>query len=100
MWRGWDQHLVWGPEGIEDIIFKNSTPPGPQEGAGPSRLRGRERERRAAARAAIEIGDTTEETVKVNETTPEPVKENYPAKNAENTEKSVNTAEISLFTLA
>ena len=67
-------------------------------GAGPNRLRGRER--RAAARAAIEIGDTTEETVKVNETTPEPVKENYPAKNAENTEKSVNTAEISLFTLA
>ena len=56
------------------------------------------RERRAAARAAIEIGDNTEETVNVNETTPEPVKENYPAKNAENTEKSGNNVEISLFT--
>ena len=42
---------------------------GPRRGAGPSRLRGRER--RAAARGAIEIGDTTEETVNVNETTPE-----------------------------
>ena len=62
-------------------------------GAGPSRLRGRER--RAEARAAIEIGDNTEETVNVNETTPEPVKENYPVKTAE---KSVNTVEISLFT--
>ena len=56
------------------------------------------RERRAAARAAIEIGDNTEETVNVNETTPEPVKEHYPAKNAENAEISVNTVEISLFT--
>ena len=45
--------------------------------AGSSRLRGRER--RAAARAAIEIGDTTEETVNVNETTPEPVEETEPA---------------------
>ena len=54
--------------------------------------------RRAAVRAAIGIGDNTEETVNVNETTPEPVKENYPAKNAENTEKSVNTVEIFLFT--
>jgi hypothetical protein len=36
--------------------------------------------------------------VNVNETTSEPVKENYPAKNAKNTEKSVNTVEISLFT--
>ena len=53
------------------------------------------RERRAAAIAAIEMGDNTEETVNVNETTSEPVKENNPAKN---TEKSVNTVEISLFT--
>ena len=52
---------------------------------------------RAAARAAIEIGDNTEETVNFNETTPGPVKENYPAKNYENAEKSVNTVEISLF---
>ena len=99
----WDQHLVCGPEGIVDKISKNSTPEavdrghqGPRRGAGPSSLRGRER--RSEARAAIEIGDTTEETVNVNETSPEPVKENYPAKNAENTEKSVNTAEISPFT--
>ena len=58
------------------------------------------RERRATARAAIDIGDNTEETVNVNETTPEPVKENYPAKTAENTGESVNTIEISLFTKA
>tara|TARA_B110001452_G_scaffold181939_1_gene152800 strand:- start:335 stop:583 length:249 start_codon:yes stop_codon:yes gene_type:complete len=68
---------------------------GPRRGAGPSRLRGRER--RAAARGAIEIGDTTEETVNVNETTPEPVEETEPA---ENTELSVNAAEISFFHLS
>ena len=69
----------------------------PGGGAGPSRLMGRER--RAAARAALEIGDTTEETVIVNETTPEAVEETEPAENAENTEKSVNAiiaAEISI----
>ena len=71
---------------------------GPRRGAGPSRLRGRER--RAAARGAIEIGDTTEETVNVNETTPEPVEETEPAENAENTELSVNAAEIFLFHLS
>ena len=71
---------------------------GPRRGAGPSRLRGRER--RAAARGAIEIGDSTEETVNVNETTPEPVEETEPAENAENTELSVNAAEIFLFHLS
>ena len=71
---------------------------GPRRGAGPSRLRGRER--RAAARGAIEIDDTTEETVNVNETTPEPVEETEPAENAENTELSVNAAEIFLFHLS
>ena len=71
---------------------------GPRRGAGPSRLRGRER--RAAARGAIEIGDTTEETVNVNETTPEPVEETEPAENAENTELSVNAVEISFFHLS
>ena len=60
-------------------------------GAGHSRLRGRER--RAAARAAIKIGLTTEETVNVNETTSEPVEETEPAENAEISEKSVNAAE-------
>ena len=78
---------------LKQLAGANRVPGG---GAGPSRLRGRER--RAAARAAIEIGDTTEETVNVNETTPEPVEETEPAENAENTEKSVNAAEISFST--
>ena len=63
----------------------------------------RRRERRAAARAAIEIGDTTEKAVNVNETTPESVEETVPAENAENNEKSGNTirfSEISFSTLA
>ena len=64
----------------------------PGGGAGSNRLRGWER--RAAVRSDIEIGDTTEETVKVNKTTPEPVKETKPAENAGNTEKSVNAAEF------
>ena len=44
---GGGQHLVSGPEGIEDRIFKNSTPEavgrghqGLKRGAGPSKLRG------------------------------------------------------------
>ena len=47
MSEGGDQHLVSGPEGIEDRISKNSTPEavgrghqGPRRGAGPSKLRG------------------------------------------------------------
>ena len=52
----------------------------------------RGRERIAAARVAVEIVDTTEETVSVNETTTEPVEETESATNAENTEKSVNAA--------
>ena len=64
----------------------------PRRGAGPSRLRGRER--RAAARGATEIGDTTEKTVNVNKTTPGPVEETEPAENDKNTELSVNAAEI------
>ena len=57
---------------------------GPRRGASTSRLR--RRERRVAARAAIDIGGATEETVNVNE-------------NAKNTEKSVNAiraADISI----
>ena len=46
----------------------------------PSRLR---RERNVTARAAIDIGNTTEETVNVNETNPVPVKETEPAENTE-----------------
>ena len=56
-------------------ISKNSTPEtvgrghqGSRRGAGARRLRGRER--KAAAITAVEIGDTSEETVNVNETTP------------------------------
>ena len=51
-----------------------------QDGAGLSRLMGRER--RAAAIAAIDIGDTTEETVNVNKTTHEPFKVSEPTENA------------------
>ena len=39
----------------------------------------------------MEIGDTTEEAVNINETTPESVEETEPAENAENTEKLGNT---------
>ena len=77
---------------LKQLAGANRVPGG---GAGPSRLRGRER--RAAARAAIEIGDT-EEAVNVNKTTIEPVEETEPAENAENTEKSVNAAESSFST--
>ena len=62
----------------------------------------RRRERRAAVREAIYIGETTEEAVNVNETIPEPVEETEPAENAEDTKKSVNViraAEISIHTL-
>ena len=51
----------------------------------------------------MEIGDTTEEAVNINETTPESVEETEPAENAENTEKSGNTiivSEIFISTLA
>ena len=51
----------------------------------------------------MEIVDTTEEAVNVNETTPtESVKETEPVENAENTEKLETTiivTEISIFTL-
>ena len=74
-------------------------PPGPRRGAGPGRLR--RRERRAEARPAIDIGDTTVEAASFYETTPEPVKETETAENIENTKKSVNairTAEIYIYT--
>ena len=74
---------------------------GPRRGASPIRLR--RRERRAAVREAIDIGDTTEEAVNVNETIPEPVRETEPVENAADTEKSANAsraAEISIYTLA
>ena len=51
----------------------------------------------------MEIGDTFEEAVNINETTTESVDETEPAENAENTEKLGNTimvSEISIFTLA
>ena len=47
----------------------------------PSRLR--RRERNVAARAPINIGNTTVETVNVNETNLVPVEETEPAKNTE-----------------
>ena len=48
----------------------------------PSRLR--RRERNVTARAAIDIGNTTEETMNVNETNPVPVAETEPDENIEN----------------
>ena len=57
---------------------------------------------RAAVRESIDIGDTTEEAVNVNETIPGPVGETEPVENAEDTEKSANAsrgAEISIYTL-
>ena len=51
----------------------------------------------------MEIGDTFEEAVNINETTTESVEETEPAENAENTEKLGNTimvSEISIFTFA
>ena len=82
-------------------IFKNSTPEPvgwvhqvSRRGACARRLRSSER--RAEARAAVEIGDTTEEAVNDNETTPETVTETYPAENAETTKKTVFEICISL----
>ena len=51
----------------------------------------------------MEIGDTSEEAVNINETTTELVEETEPAENAKNTEKLRNTImvfEISVFTMA
>jgi hypothetical protein len=47
----------------------------------PSRLR--RKERKVTARAAIDIGNTTKETVNVNETNPVPVEETESAENTE-----------------
>ena len=47
----------------------------------PSRMK--RRGKNVAARAAIAIGNTSEETVNVNETNPVPVEENEPAENTE-----------------
>ena len=80
--------------------FRNSTHEqydrghkGPRKGAGDRRLR--RRERWAAARVDVEIGDTSEEAVNINETSTEPVEEIDPAENAENTEKLGNTIMVS-----
>ena len=51
---------------------------------------------------AVEIGETSEGAVNINETTTEPAEETEPAENAENTEKLGNTimiSEISIFSL-
>ena len=51
----------------------------------------------------MEIGDTSEEAVNINQTTTEPVGETGNAENAENTEKlrnAIMVSEISFFTLA
>ena len=43
----------------------------------------------------MEIGDTSEEAVNINETTTESVEETEPAENAENTEKLENKIMVS-----
>ena len=51
----------------------------------------------------MEIGDTSEEAVNINQTTTESVEETEPAENTGNTKKFGNTimvSEISIFTLA
>ena len=51
----------------------------------------------------MEIGDTSEEAVHINETTTESIEETEPAENAEHVDKFGNTimvSEISIFTLA
>ena len=48
----------------------------------------------------MEIGNTTEEAVNINETTPESVKETEPAENTENTEQSGNTIIFSDTTIS
>ena len=62
----------------------------------PSRLK--RREKKVTARAAIAIGETTEETLNVNDTNPVPVEETEPAKNTEKTVNSIRAAEISITT--
>ena len=72
-----------------------------KEGAGARRLR--MRASWAASRVAVEIGDTSEEAVNINETTPDSVEKTEPAEHAENTEKLGNTfmiSDISIFNLA
>ena len=72
-----------------------------RRGASPIRLR--RRERRAAVREDIDIGDTNAEAVNVNKTFPEPVGETEPAENTEDIKKSLNAcraAEIFIYTLA
>ena len=60
----------------------------------PSRLR--RRERNVTARAAFDIGNTTEETVNVNETYPVPVKETELTENTEKYVNSIGSVEISI----
>ena len=48
----------------------------------------------------MEIGDTTEEAVNINETTPESVEETEPAENAEKSGNTIIVSEIFISTLA
>ena len=57
------------------------------------------RERNVVARAAINIGNTAEETVNVNETNPVPVEETKPAKHTKKV-NSIRSFDISITTSA
>ena len=48
----------------------------------------------------MEIGDTTEKAVNINETTPESVEETEPAENAEKSGNTIIVSEIFISTLA
>ena len=72
-----------------------------RRGVGTSRLR--RRERKVAAIADIDIGDTSEETVIVDDTTPVAVEETEPAENAKdnkNSENAIKAANIYITTWA
>ena len=72
-----------------------------RRGVGTSRLR--RRERKVAAIADIDIGDTTEKTVTVDDTTPVAVEETEPVENANNNknlENAIKAANIYIKTWA
>ena len=54
------------------------------------------KERDVTARAAIDIGNTTKETVNVNETNPVPVEETEPAENTENNQNQLDRSRFLL----
>ena len=52
------------------------------------------RERNVMARAVIDMGDTTKETLNANETNPVPVEETEPAENREKKKKLIQSDQL------